>query len=184
MKEVTMAGIMTEKKSKIDLFLEYLGKHLEDRGMMADLRAGLSEGTAYRAWPYIGPWCDLADDRERTIWMTVGAGFAVHKENNPEAGNMGSTLRKIALGDGTQKPNDALASLDSRFRRLLTCSSAEEVCERLTGIIRTAERKGVGIDFRQLFWDLAGWNSANRDVRVDWASAYWSAPDEEGGDDR
>ncbi len=177
-----MVQTQTGTKVKIDAFLAFLAKHVEDRGMIADLRAGFSEATACRAWPHVGSWCDLADERERAIWMTVAAGFAVHKGTDTKAGNMGATLRRIALGDGKQKATDALKSFDGRFRRFLTCSSTEEVCERLPGVIRAAERKGVGIDFRQLFWDLRSWNSPKRDVRVDWAAVYWGAAREEGGD--
>ena len=169
----------------IDKFLAFLGGLVrkKDRGALADLRAGLSEATAYRAWPHVAPWCDLKNDRQRAIWMTVAAGFAVHEGTDPKAGNMGATLRSIALGDGTQKADDTcLHSFEGRFRRLLTCSSTHEVCERLPGVIRAAERKGVKIDFRQLFWDLAGWNSPKRDVRVEWAAAYWGTAVAEGGD--
>jgi len=88
-------------------------------------------------------------------------------------------MRKIAMGDG--KGKDGLASYEARFRRLLTASSPEELCGFLPGIIKTAETKGIGVNFYQLYKDLWYWN--NR-IKVDWASEYWGAkkPTPEGGD--
>jgi len=161
----------------IQRFLSVLAEYVrrDERGALADLRHGFSPATEYRAWPYVAKWCDLADDRERRIWTTIAAGFATHKRTVPGS-NMGSTLRAIALSDaGGTRTDGALSTFDARFRRLLTCGSAEEVCVHLVGVIRTAERKNVPIDFEQLYWDLLMWQSPKRDVRVQWASHYWGA---------
>lgn len=166
---------MSEKRqSSIKAFLIWLSECVKrnDRGLLADLRHGFSHGTEYRAWPHIAKWCDLQEDSERCIWITVAAGFATHKKT-VSRGNMGATMRQLALTGSEGKADKCLASFDGRFRRLLTCSSPEEVCRHLHGIIRVAERKNVGINFEQLFWDLMKWNRQTPDVRVLWASQYW-----------
>ncbi len=164
----------------LDVLAEYVRR--DDRGALADLRHGFSRATEYRTWPHIANWCDLANDRERRIWTTVAAGFATHGKS-VRGGNMGTTLRRIALSDAEgKKPDDALTTFDARFRRLLTCSSAEEVCDHLVGVIRAAERKDAPIDFEQLYTDLRYWGDK---VRVRWASCYWGAqPAARGGDAR
>ena len=104
--------------------------HADDRGILADLRQGFSPGTEHRAWPHIARFCDLARDKDRKIFLTIAAGFALHKRT-VVGGNMGWTMRHIALGEDSHSFSKALASFESRFRRLITCSSAEEVCSHL-----------------------------------------------------
>jgi len=158
---------------KIERFLAHLSNHRNDRGMMADLRHGFSEATEYRAWPHIAAWCDLAKDRDRRILLTVAAGFAIHGQSVP-GGNLGSVLRKIATGDG--RGREGLNTFDARFRRLLSCSTAQEVCEHLVGVLRTAERKGVPVDFARLHKDLMFWPGR---VKLEWARGYWGTPQEQ-----
>lgn len=166
----------------IDRFLGRLRDYVKhkDRGTLADLRHGFSKATEHRAWPHLAAaGCDLERDRDRLIWQTVAAGFATFatlEGTSPKAGNMGTTLHAIAT-DGRTDKKEALKSFDGRFCRLLTCHTAEEVCERLPGILRTAKQKGIGVDFRQLWEDLNYWGER---TKVRWASAYWGAKAQEG----
>jgi CRISPR system Cascade subunit CasB len=166
---------MDEHRKRIRRFLYYLKAQSEDRGMMADLRHGFSPGTEYRAWPHIAAWCDLTHPREKVAWVTIGAAFASLKGDQSNAGNLGATLRRIALDGASGSPQDVLKSFDARFRRLLTCSDTKEVCERLPGIVRAAERKGIGVNLEELYCDLVYWHER---VKLRWASAYWGARSE------
>lgn len=163
---------MDENRKRIISFLTYLKKHAENRGLMADLRHGFSSGSEYRAWPHIAVRCDLAKSREKAVWVTIGAAFATLKGDMTNTGNLGSTLRQIALVGASGSAQDALKSFDARFRRLLTCDTAEEVCARLPAIIRVAERKGIGVNLEELFCDLIYWHER---VKLRWAAAYWGA---------
>ena len=139
----------------------------DDRGTLADLRHGLSPPTEHRAWPHLAAWgVDLRNDRQRSIWLTVAAGFATLNESR-KGGNIGATMRRLAGSN--------LDSFEGRFRRLLACATSKDLCARLSAVFRAAKQKGVPIDFEQLFWDLECWpvSSRGRDVRVDWAQAYW-----------
>ena len=152
---------------KVSALMKFLYSVRDDRGVMADLRRGFSEDTQQRAWPHIAKFCDLRKERERKIVKLVSAGFAIHKDS-VKRGNMGDVMRKIAMGNG--HGIDGLSSYESRFRRLLSAQAADELCEFLPGIIITAEVKGVGINFYQLYKDLWYWNER---IKVDWAAAYW-----------
>jgi len=168
---------MSDKQAeRIDVFLAELSGYVkrEEHGPLADLRRGFSKTTEHRAWPYLAKYCDLTSARQRAIWQTIGAGFATIRESE-NVDNLGHTMRGLAIGErkGKSEQTEALKSFDGRFRRLLTCRTPEQVCEHLPGIIRAASRKGVGVNFRQLFWDLMSWNSDKRDIRVEWAAAYW-----------
>lgn len=157
-------------ESPADRYIAYLGRFRDNRGAMADLRHGFSEATSYRAWPHIAAWCDLTSDRERVIAITVAAGFATHGGTDAKAGNMGRTLRRVAQGEsGSDK---GLASFDGRFRRLLSCNDPIEMCPMLVGILRAAERRGVGVDYSQLYRDLTYWTHDTK-AKVRWAASFW-----------
>jgi len=163
-----MANRKEDEKSYSDKFLEFLSSRAGDRGIMADLRHGFSPATEYRAWPHIAKWCDLTNDRQRKIITTIAAGFAVHKRT-AQSGSLGQVMRLLAI-TGQQNVDEALMTFDARFRRLLACSSAEEVCEHLPGIIKAAERKGVTICFQTLYDHLWHWGER---VKLMWARDYW-----------
>lgn len=152
-------------------FIDYLGGLADDRGAMADLRRGFSPTTEHRAWPHVALWCDLTRERDRRILVTVAAGFAVHGRCGGEAaGSMGKALRELATAGG--RGLDGLATFDGRFRRFLSCATAQEVCDHLPGVIRAAERKGVAVDFSRLSNDLHYWGEH---VKVRWARDYWGS---------
>ena len=160
----------TRQRSHIERFLEYLDSQVGDRGVMADLRHGLSRATEYRAWPHIAPWWGRDNEHERRIWLTTAAGFAIH-QRTVASGNMGTVLRSLATGGG--RGEEGLKTFDARFRRLLACAKAAEVCDHLAGVLRAAERNGVPVNFAQLFTDLRYWGDR---VKVRWATEYWGAP--------
>lgn len=172
-----------EKQTSIRRFLYELTGFVKrkDRGTLADLRHGFSGATAHRAWPYVAKYCNLASDRDRAIWLTVAAGAATQENAGfGSKGNMGTMLRAIA-GDGKKPKPDDLKSYDARFRRLLTCSSVEDLCTHLPGVLRTAHRKTILVNYERLFWDLCIWHK--NEVGVKWAVEYWGASSdaEDGG---
>ncbi len=160
-----------------------------DRGALADLRHGVADAVACRAWPHIAPFCDLRNQEELPAFVVVGAGFAMHGQTSPQAGNLGSTLRRIAVEGREGNRSEALNSFAGRFRRLLTCNSVAEVCGRLPAVLRAAARQGLAVNYQMLLDDLLKWrDQTHRDeVKLRWAAAYWGASPEEyekGGEDQ
>ena len=156
---------------------EYLLKQLkglqDDRGAMAALRKGFSKATEVRAWPYVARWCNLENDKDRTIVQFIAAAYA-HHPKDAKGMDMGTVMRKIATGSD-MKQNDALNTFEGRFRRLLTCQGYEDLCKLLPGVIITASKKDIGIDYVQLFNDLWYWND---NTRLHWAGSYWNVKQE------
>lgn len=149
----------------------------DDRGLLANVRRGFSESTEIRAYPYVAPYCDLTDARERRIVLTVAAGYAMLAPTGlarSNCGNLGATLRRLALKGTSESPDNALTTFEARFRRLLTCQTTLELCEHLVTLLRAAANKESPVDFKQLYWDLQDWDRRERrDVRVAWAKGYW-----------
>ncbi len=172
-----------KRRTRVDPFLDWLRQHREDRGRMADLRHGLSKATEYRAWPHVAPWLGdrFSNDKARAILIVIGAAFAMQCDLQTGGGglDMGGVLRRVALGKGGGAGGlEGLATFDARFRRLLSCDSAEEVCEHLPGIIRAATRATppVVIDLSRLYQDLTYWGDR---VKLRWAQSYWAVQGEE-----
>ncbi|MGR3219374.1 MAG: type I-E CRISPR-associated protein Cse2/CasB [Candidatus Anammoxibacter sp.] len=173
---------MDEKVDKsIERLMSALDNHKarDDRGVMADLKRGFSENTADRSWPYLAKWgCNITNDRERQTFQLVSASYALTKSCNIDKYNMGDVCRTLAMGDShnEKEKEKGLKSFDARFRRLLTCSSRDELCKHLVGVIRAAAVKDIAINFRQLFKDLWYWPG---NVKLYWAEHYWKSEGEE-----
>lgn len=163
---------MVNLDQKIEKVINFLEKHKEDRAVMAHLKRGLSEATQSRAWPHMArAGCRLENPRERGIYAVVMGTYAKH----PcviDKGNIGDTLRGVVDGKGSQ---EGLATFDQRFRRVLECDHAPEVCEFLPGVIHAAARTRniQAVNYRQLFKDLWYWGEL---TKLQWAGAYWTTP--------
>ena len=175
---------MNELEKGIDALLKEIQKEAcsshGDRGKLAALRRGFSERTAHYAWPHIAPYCDITDERQRAIWLTVAASAAALAPEGlmrSNVGNMGATMRTLALGSDkgmAESVEKTLHSFEARFRRLLTCQTTEELCRHLARVVRAAAAKEKPVDVRKMFWDLQAWERRDvRDVRVEWAQGYW-----------
>lgn len=163
---------MSKAEEQAERLMAFLRKHKEDRGMMADLRCGFSPAKQYRAWPHIAQFCKLDAEWSRIPVQTVCAAFATQ----PDAvatGNMGSVMRKIA---GEKK--EGLASFEGRFRRLLSCDTQKELCDRIPGVIRAAKSKGIPVNYIQLYCDICWWEG-EYPPKIKWASAFWGATGDE-----
>lgn len=150
--------------------VQWLEQHRDDRGLMSELRRGFSPATEHYAWPHLARWCNLDDDRQRTIFATVAACYALYPEST-KAGNLGTVLRTIAHHE--QAGEDALRSFEGRFRRLITCSSAEDLLGHVRSVVQAARQRGIPINYAQLLEDLLRWDFADRRIKTAWAQAYW-----------
>jgi len=169
---------MSEQDSRVRAFVQWLQDHHQDRGLMAELRRGLTRDTEWRAWPHLTQWCDLTRPDERVAFAAVAGAFATHPEAT-HTGNLGDTMREIATG-GAGKKSDrqaGLRSFEGRFRRLLTCESVEELAERVGAVVRAAKQKGVPICYLQLLRDLRRfrWPDSREQAKVHWAASFWRA---------
>jgi CRISPR type I-E-associated protein CasB/Cse2 len=88
--------------------------------------------------------------------------------------NLGTTMRDIAKGDGTEEQK-ALKSFEPKFRLALSCGDTMSLCELVVGIGRTADAKGVPMNLKRLFWDLWNWSDQDKreTIRLQWAKQYF-----------
>jgi CRISPR type I-E-associated protein CasB/Cse2 len=153
----------------------------QDRGILARLRRGLSDGTRQEAWTVLGPWFGpIAVGCP--VYETVAGCFALHPvkwepfdDPKEEARrNFGWTFREVRLSekDGKKKMQDEKEP-HTRFRRLLACSNSNEICQHVRHAIRLAKSKEKDVNYRKLFEDLWWWNDWSK---IAWAKTYWSVP--------
>lgn len=151
-------------------FVEALRRAQNDRGKMASLRRGLSPSTVRDAWPVVANLGgDIGPDGE-SEWVKLAALFATHPQES-KARNFGETCRAIATADSSD--NTIPESHERRFRRLLACDRREDLSGQLRTWVRLAASKGVGVNYENLFDDLAWWNSSADRIRVRWARSFW-----------
>jgi len=146
-------------------------KHItSDRGAAAALRRGLSESTRHYAYSHViacGGRLTKGDDRryDNPVDITIAALMAVHPRYSEKAGNFGHVCRKL---------REQHESFDARFRRLLSCRHAGELCEHLKGFVLAAkQRDNLPVDYARLRDDATRWHWES--TRVCWAEAYWGA---------
>jgi CRISPR system Cascade subunit CasB len=158
----------TDKPNYAERFLSALQRIKDDRGKMAALRRGLSEGTQRTAWPVLA---SLGMDIENIPALTVAGLFATHPVVS-NARSLGQTCRFIATDSGHS--SDIPDSFDKRFRRILACDTVDEVTGQLSAWIRLAKSKGVGVNYADLYNDLYWWSKDADRKRVRWARDFWS----------
>lgn len=142
-------------------FIDYLGRFKNDRGALAHLRGGISESRRPRTWPLLGGFSEKVIGNRP--FEVVAALWANAPELDSEHGNMGETLRRLVSS------KEASASMDIRFRRLLSCTR-EEIVERVAPMVRMAQGKGERIDYSRILSDLLRWGEF---VQIAWARSYW-----------
>jgi CRISPR type I-E-associated protein CasB/Cse2 len=157
-------------------FVEWLLENREDSGVMANLRRGFSEATEHYVWPHLARFCSLEDEKERMIFATIAACFAFHPEHTEE-GNFGTTLRQIALA--RQAGDDPLQAFEGRFRRIVMATTVQDLCQQLRSLVQLAKASGIKINYVQLLSDLLSWDQNARQIKVQWAEAYYAPYREE-----
>jgi CRISPR type I-E-associated protein CasB/Cse2 len=153
-----------------------------DKTIMANLKKGLIEERSFKAWPILRRWCDIENNRERTITLTVAGYFATYLEGHKSSlirgeNNFGTSLRNLAL---CKNPgisiSEALSLNERHLFKLLKCESYDVVCERIGFFIRMMKSNGIFIDFIELYADLCYWGT---NVRIRWTENYYGNITEE-----
>ena len=186
------------KEWPIDSFLRWIEEVVrnDDRGVLAELRRGLSVTTQEYAWKHLIRFsADFAEnDTHRAVWCAIGglaAELCPYGLLQREAGNnLGATMRALAIGREAGDESKCLKAFEPKFRRALACWDTQSLCEIVISIGRTAAMQGVPMDLKILFWDLWNWHDIDKrdEVRLKWAKQFFGAfetpsetmPDREG----
>ncbi|MCX6992067.1 MAG: type I-E CRISPR-associated protein Cse2/CasB [Kiritimatiellaeota bacterium] len=138
-------------------FIAFLQRYQNDRGALANLRGALSDARKPNAWPLLAGFPVAIGN---SAYEIVAALWACDPDLDCTSGCLSDTLAKL---------NGEHHSFEGRFKRLLTCDH-DEIAERVAPVIRTAQTKGLRINYTQLLSDLLWWGD---EVKVRWAKAFW-----------
>ncbi|MBO4317470.1 MAG: type I-E CRISPR-associated protein Cse2/CasB [Mailhella sp.] len=182
---------MNESTNSLVSMLKALEKRRDDRGLMADLRAGLKDNTQMKAWPYLARFCDLNDRYRADVFRTMAGLFASHPLECRGEG-MGRLCRRLcdqdemkSLGGGAAFSEDAKEGPVTKRVKQLLDSDRDEICERVVRIVLYAKSKDIPVDYHALADDLLHWGDR---VRRRWAQDFWGgawadAPAAQGGEE-
>lgn len=160
----------------VDRMLEYLQKRSQDRGLMADVRAGLRQSTQAASWPVIAMFCDLTKVPDALVYQMIAGLYAMHPIVCSNQ-SMGGLCRSLCDTDeGAVLDDEANISkgvkegpISRRFRRLLDADSSE-ICDLVVNIVMLAKSKGRPVDYSTLAKDILRWGEA---VKRKWAQDFW-----------
>ena len=167
---------MSGRASRLEAMLKALECRRDDRGFMADIRAGLRENTQMKAWPCLSHFCDLTDGYRSDVFRTVAGLYATHPETREGMG-MGHICKQLCDSDekktlysgGAFSEDVKEGPVTKRMKQLLD-SDRDEICERVIRIILYAKSKEIPVDYLLLGNDLLFWGDH---VRRRWAQEFW-----------
>ena len=160
-----------ETQERMDHFIEYLGKHREDRTVMAALRRGLAQPRSPEVSRIVQ--CQLSENSPHYLedaYYSIGPLFAFHHEFIADKGNMGNHFR-----DMCEDPENPPSSIERRFMQLLS-SDAGDLDDLLRQAVSLLKSKDIPINWQELLNDIIDWKySEDRQdfVRRKWSRAFW-----------
>jgi CRISPR system Cascade subunit CasB len=148
--------------------IDYLTRHIEDRGMLAALRRGLGRppGGAPEMFPYVIPFVrPKAHHWEEANLYLIASLFAMHPSVT-SGGNMGAHLRAYAKAVGDDQATTRRFVQLMRMRR-------EMLDVPLRQHISLLKSRDIAVDWNRLLRDLSYWSHEDGFVQYEWAKAYW-----------
>lgn len=156
-------GIVT-KKSRGKAFVEYVISRLQnDAAFGAALRRADNPATEYQAWEYLSNWCDIDNKFELLPFSIVSAALARAKPVRD--GNLG--LGQAIAACYVEKQSDAAKA---KLRRVLACTSTEEVCRIIRSVLRLIASRSVLLEYGKLLDELLYFGER---IRQRWAVNFY-----------
>jgi CRISPR system Cascade subunit CasB len=141
------------KKSRGKAFVEYaLVRMQNDTAFGAALRRADNPATEYQAWEYLANWCAIDNQFELFAFAVVSAALARAKPGRDGFMGLGQAIAACYSEGGT--PGNQADAAKSRLRRVLACSTIEEVCRVLRPVLSLIASRGVALDYGKLLDDL------------------------------
>lgn len=160
----------TGKVSRAERFVVYVTERInKDNGFAARLKRADNPATEYQSWELLAEFgVDLEKPWERIPYCTIGAALARAKPVSDGQLSLGAAIA-ACFDDGNQSDQ-----AKARLRRLLACTSTDEVCRILRPLLALMSSRGVTPDFSVMLEQLL-WFSGNGQerVRTRWAQDFY-----------
>lgn len=140
----------------------------KDNAFRSALKKADNPDTEYQSWEYLADYnVNLEHAKQRLPYTTAFAAAARSSKLTDGSLKLGQALLFAYDGDRESSP------ARSRLRRLLACTSIEEVCDVLRSILRLIESKGVSVSYNQLLNDLRFFENRQDSIKARWAQEFW-----------
>ncbi|OPX56962.1 CRISPR system Cascade subunit CasB [Oceanospirillum multiglobuliferum] len=157
-------------------FVDYvLKRQAEDNGFSARLRRADNPATEYQSWEILASFgVDLEKSWQRLPYCTLGAALAKAKPERD--GNLGLGSAIAACYEDKSQSDQA----KSRLRRILACTSIEELCQILRPLLALIASRGVKLNFSLLLQQLLWFSGEGQErVRTRWAQDFYHRKSDE-----
>lgn len=154
-----------EKENKFIGYLLNLAERTDTRGVLADLRSGMTtdNGESPKMHKHIVPYLEEKISRNDKWFYMIAAVFALHQ----------NYLEKVSVGKAYQLLSvTGSDSIEKRFQAMLACRE-EDLFLHLKQAFRLFKTKNIGIDYFRLIKDLKNWDHPDRWVQKRWARDYY-----------
>lgn len=162
---------MEKQSDKAEQFVAYiLGRCATDNGFAARLRRADNPDTEYQSYEILSPFgINIEHDHERLPYCLIGAALARAKMEHDGTASLGKAL-KSCYEDGAQG--------DIRLRRLLACTTLEELCRILRPILSLLESKSKQtLSYARLLREMTFFFHDTKRIKLRWAQDYYGKPE-------
>jgi CRISPR system Cascade subunit CasB len=173
--------------SKAEAFVETVIKKLKgpDTSFGAILRRADNPATEYQSWEFLCRWCRIDKNRERKPYALIGAALARVKPEADGSLGIGQAIARCYSSEGAFDGNKQPAAR-AKFRRLLACNSAEEVCTVLRPLLGLIASRKITLNYAGLLQDLLSGNKLfdhnewfNEKIKTKWAQDFYYKKEDE-----
>lgn len=142
-----------------------LSRCRSDTAFRAAMRRADNPRTAAFAWPHLVKWCDIGREYERLPFALVAAAIARELPEHDGDKDIGQLFRSCCASQ------DDMEREQRRFRRLIGCDNAVELCEVLRPVLSYLQGKAPGrIGYAKVLSDILYFGEK---VKLRWAANFF-----------
>lgn len=166
----------TASPSKTEAFVTYLSNALtKDKGLAARVRKADNPATEHLCWELLAKFnIDLEKPYQRSPYSLVAAAMAKSRTMKQGSISLGAGLR-IVYREAEARPSEPAAQALARLRRILSCSSTEELCRVLRPVLTLINSRLNGeLDYTRLLNQLLRFHFDPNAVQAQIAQDFYS----------
>lgn len=167
------------QKEQIDKNAELIQRFLKrcsiDTAFCAAFKKADNANTEFYSWEYLSQFgVDLSKSWERLPMVTVLSAAARSSQQHDGNLSVGTAIARCYDSSPGKFDGNTTDPAKARMRRVLACSTVEELCTVIHPLLRLMLSRGVMISYAKLLSDLH-WFYFNTDrVRTTWAQDFFS----------
>lgn len=161
---------MTDKSNPHGFVAATITRVKNDTGFRAVMSRAAHPAFESAAWEYLLPFCNIENDFERIPFALIGAAIARNRPERDGTAGLGEAFHRICRTAEDREREGR------RFRRLLSCDSAMDLCQVVRPAVDYLVQRGALINYEQLLRDLLFWS---QQTKLRWTVQFYGSPADE-----